>query len=138
LDRSTRPAERSASAASRSRWSSTSAAASPSCILCKIVAIADKTALFPCPQHPYAEALLSAVPIPDPEAAKKRISLKGDVPSPINPPSGCRFHTRCPYASDRCSKEEPAMREVMPGHHVACHLREVQNTAFSEGAVVPV
>jgi oligopeptide/dipeptide ABC transporter ATP-binding protein len=67
---------------------------------------------------------LSAVPVPDPAAAKKRIILKGDVPSPINPPSGCRFHTRCPYAFDRCSREEPEMREVLPGHRVACHLRD--------------
>jgi oligopeptide/dipeptide ABC transporter ATP-binding protein len=104
----------------------------------KIVEIADKQALFARPQHPYTEALLSAVPVPDPEAAKKRIILKGDVPSPINPPSGCRFHTRCPYASDRCSKEEPAMREVMPGHHVACHLREIETTALQEAAAVPV
>jgi oligopeptide/dipeptide ABC transporter ATP-binding protein len=104
----------------------------------EIVEIADKAALFTRPQHPYTEALLSAVPVPDPEAAKKRIILKGDVPSPINPPSGCRFHTRCPYASDRCSKEEPAMREVMPGHHVACHLREVQPPAFAQAVAVPV
>jgi oligopeptide/dipeptide ABC transporter ATP-binding protein len=100
----------------------------------KIVEIADKKALFTRPQHPYTEALLSAVPVPEPEAAKQRIILKGDVPSPINPPSGCRFHTRCPYAFARCSKEEPEMREVLPGHHVACHLREVQTAAFSEAA----
>ena len=80
----------------------------------KIVELADKAALFARPQHPYTEALLSAVPIPDPEAAKKRIILKGDVPSPINPPSGCRFHTRCPYAFARCSKEEPDMRRGFP------------------------
>ncbi len=90
----------------------------------KIVELADKAALFARPQHPYTEALLSAVPVPDPEAAKRRIILKGDVPSPINPPAGCRFHTRCPYAFDRCAAEEPAMREIAPGHHVACHLRE--------------
>src|SRR5690348_2117925 len=87
----------------------------------KIVEIADKTSLFGRPQHPYTEALLSAVPVPDPEAAKKRIILRGDVPSPINPPSGCRFHTRCPYAFDRCSTEEPAMQEILPGQFVACH-----------------
>jgi oligopeptide/dipeptide ABC transporter ATP-binding protein len=90
----------------------------------KIVEIADKNSLFARPQHPYTEALLSAVPVPDPDAAKKRIILRGDVPSPINPPSGCRFHTRCPYAFDRCSTEEPQLREVMPGHSAACHLRD--------------
>ncbi|HEV2099967.1 MAG TPA: dipeptide ABC transporter ATP-binding protein, partial [Stellaceae bacterium] len=95
----------------------------------RIVEIADKTALFARPQHPYTEALLSAVPVPDPEAARKRILLKGDVPSPVNPPSGCRFHTRCAYAVGRCSTDEPEMREVFPGHHVACHLREVQQTS---------
>jgi oligopeptide/dipeptide ABC transporter ATP-binding protein len=90
----------------------------------KIVELADKAALFTRPQHPYTEALLSAVPFPDPDAVKKRIILTGDVPSPINPPTGCRFHTRCPYAFAPCSKEEPSMREVFPGHQVACHLRE--------------
>jgi oligopeptide/dipeptide ABC transporter ATP-binding protein len=90
----------------------------------KIVELAPKASLFGQPQHPYTEALLSAVPVPKPGAAKKRIILKGDVPSPINPPSGCRFHTRCPYAFDRCSAEEPKMREVAPGHFAACHLRE--------------
>ncbi len=103
----------------------------------KIVELADKAALFTRPQHPYTEALLSAVPVPDPEAAKQRIILKGDVPSPINPPAGCRFHTRCPQAFARCSKEEPEMREVFPGHHVACHLREPQPATLAQAAAIP-
>ena len=100
----------------------------------KIVELTDRRSLFSMPQHPYTEALLSAVPVPDPKAKRKRIILSGDVPSPINPPSGCRFHTRCPYAFDRCKVEEPAMREVRPGHHVACHLREVDTAAFRQVA----
>jgi oligopeptide/dipeptide ABC transporter ATP-binding protein len=94
----------------------------------KIVELADRAALFSRPQHPYTEALLSAVPVPDPEIERKRIILTGDVPSPIDPPSGCRFRTRCPLAFDRCAAEEPAMREVFPGHDVACHLREATTT----------
>jgi oligopeptide/dipeptide ABC transporter ATP-binding protein len=90
----------------------------------KIVELADKRALFARPQHPYSEALLSAVPVPDPTVERKRIILSGDVPSPINPPAGCRFHTRCPYAEARCKVEEPPMREVQPGHFAACHLRK--------------
>ena len=90
----------------------------------KIVELTDKRSLFARPQHPYTEALLSAVPAPDPRAKTKRIILGGDVPSPINPPSGCRFHTRCPYAFDRCRVEEPQTQEVRPQHFVACHLRD--------------
>ena len=90
----------------------------------KIVEIADRSDLFLRPQHPYTEALLSAVPAPEPGLEKKRIILKGDVPSPINPPSGCRFHTRCPYAFARCSAEEPELQEISTGHQVACHLRD--------------
>src|SRR5205814_8258004 len=90
----------------------------------KLVELTDKRSLFAHPQHPYTEALLSAVPTPAPRAQKKRIILAGDVPSPINPPSGCRFHTRCPYAFDRCRVEEPKIQEVRPRHFVACHLRD--------------
>jgi len=102
----------------------------------KIVEIADKNSLFARPQHPYTEALLSAVPVPDPDAAKKRIILKGDVPSPINPPAGCRFHTRCPYAFDRCSVEEPPLQEVLPGHFAACHLRDAGPAPAANGTGV--
>jgi oligopeptide/dipeptide ABC transporter ATP-binding protein len=89
----------------------------------RIVELADRRSLFASPQHPYTEALLSAVPVPDPNAKPKRIILPGDVPSPIRPPPGCHFHTRCPYAEARCRVEAPAMREVQPGHFAACHLR---------------
>ncbi len=91
----------------------------------RIVEQAPRRALFADPQHPYTEALLSAVPVPDPDPAirRRRIILPGDVPSPIKPPSGCRFHTRCPYVFDRCRTESPELRELAPGHHVACHLR---------------
>jgi oligopeptide transport system ATP-binding protein len=90
----------------------------------KIVELTDKTSLFTTPLHPYTEALLAAVPIPEPGIKKKRIILTGDVPSPIKPPSGCRFHTRCPYAEEVCRRIEPPMLEVRPGHAVACHLRQ--------------
>jgi oligopeptide/dipeptide ABC transporter ATP-binding protein len=90
----------------------------------QIVELAPTRALFAHPQHPYTEALLSAVPVTDPLARRNRIILAGDVPSPIHPPSGCRFHTRCPYVMDRCRTETPAIRETAPGHLVACHLRE--------------
>jgi oligopeptide/dipeptide ABC transporter ATP-binding protein len=88
----------------------------------RIVELADSGALYDAPQHPYTEALLSAVPVPDPESASRRIVLKGDVPSPINPPSGCPFHPRCPKAIDRCSSEAPELREIRAGHWSACHL----------------
>jgi peptide/nickel transport system ATP-binding protein len=79
------------------------------------VELAATRALFQSPQHPYTEALLSAVPVPDPTVQRKRIILAGDVPSPVELPKGCRFHTRCPYAFDRCRVEEPRLQEVMPG-----------------------
>jgi oligopeptide transport system ATP-binding protein len=90
----------------------------------KIVELTDKTSLFTTPLHPYTEALLAAVPIPEPKIKKKRIILTGDVPSLIKPPSGCRFHTRCPYAEEVCRRIEPPMLDVRPGHAVACHLRQ--------------
>ncbi len=90
----------------------------------RIVEIASSHDLYTNPLHPYTEALLSAVPIPDPTIKRKRIMLQGDVPSPINPPSGCHFHTRCPIAQHpRCSSESPALKHTGDGHWVACHLR---------------
>ena len=91
----------------------------------KIVEIADRAALFADPRHPYTRALLSAVPVPDPAAQRTRIILTGDVPSPIDPPSGCRFHTRCPHVFDRCRVEEPLLRTVGQGGKAACHLDEL-------------
>src|SRR5262249_15211444 len=91
----------------------------------KIVELTDKRSLFDTPLHPYTEALLSAVPIPRARAkGRNRVTLSGDVPSPINPPAGCHFHTRCPYAMARCRTEPPALREVMPGHLASCHLHD--------------
>ena len=89
----------------------------------KIVELTDKQTLFTMPLHPYTEALLSAMPIPDPKVKRgNRVILTGDVPSPINPPSGCHFHTRCPYVMNRCKTEVPELREIVPGHWVSCHL----------------
>jgi oligopeptide transport system ATP-binding protein len=90
----------------------------------KVVEITDRQRLYEEPLHPYTQALLSAVPIPDPklEAKRERTVLRGEVPSPLKPPSGCVFHPRCPMAVDRCSAEIPALREIRPGHWAACHL----------------
>ena len=90
----------------------------------KIVEIAERRELYENPQHPYTKALLAAVPIPDPEveATRERVVLGGEVPSPLNPPSGCVFHPRCPIAVERCSREVPALREVRPSQWAACHL----------------
>lgn len=95
----------------------------------KIVETAPSEQLFNAPQHPYTEALLSAIPVPDPRIRAKMIPLKGDVPSPSNPPSGCYFHPRCPYAEARCQQEEPPLRQVNPGHYAACHFSERLNLA---------
>ncbi|ULT59734.1 dipeptide ABC transporter ATP-binding protein [Neobacillus drentensis] len=87
-----------------------------------MVEITDKSSLYVKPLHPYTQALISAIPSPDPRIKKERILLKGDVPSPINPPSGCPFHPRCPVAVEQCSKVKPVLKEVKPSHRVACHL----------------
>ena len=87
----------------------------------RIVEYADTRSIFTRAQHPYTEALLSAVP--DPAIRRQKRVLQGDVPSPVKPPPGCHFHTRCPYAIDRCKVESPPLREIAPGHHVSCHLR---------------
>ena len=87
-----------------------------------IVELATRDELFNNPLHPYTKALLSAIPIPDPTLKRKRIILKGDIPSPSNPPSGCRFHTRCPYAKDICSQKVPEFKKSSEGHEVACHF----------------
>lgn len=87
----------------------------------KVVELADKDKLFAAPGHPYTKALMSAIPIPDTEVKRERVILTGDVPSPLNPPKGCRFHTRCPFAAKRCTIEEPELITVKPGHQVACH-----------------
>jgi peptide/nickel transport system ATP-binding protein len=90
----------------------------------KIVEIADRRTLFATPHHPYTKALLSAVPVPDPTKKRDRVILRGDVPSPINPPAGCKFHTRCPLVFHRCRHEEPLLRKVASGQLSACHLDE--------------
>jgi peptide/nickel transport system ATP-binding protein len=91
----------------------------------KIAEVAPKRSIFAAPRHPYTRALLSAVPVPEPGAGRQRVILKGDVPSPTNPPKGCRFHTRCPHAFERCRSEEPALRLLSDGHFAACHLNEL-------------
>ena len=89
----------------------------------RVVEIADARALYDTPRHPYTEALLASVPIPDPSVKRRRVALTGDVPNPINPPAGCHFHTRCPIAEPRCAREAPALEADASGHAVACHLR---------------
>ena len=90
----------------------------------RIVELAPRERIFAQPQHPYTEALMAAAPIAAPKARGARLVIEGDVPSPINPPPGCHFHTRCPYAEARCRVEAPPLQEIAPGHVVACHLRQ--------------
>ena len=87
-----------------------------------LVEMAPKKELFKHPAHPYTQALLSAVPVPDPDVKMNRVLLQGDIPSPVNPPSGCKFHTRCPYAKPICAEVTPEFKEHAPGHKCACHL----------------
>lgn len=88
----------------------------------RMVELATSESLYDKPLHPYTQALLSAVPIPDPEFQGDQMLLTGDIPSPSNPPSGCTFHTRCPFATEECKQKAPVLREIKPGHSVACHL----------------
>jgi len=89
----------------------------------RIVELAPKERIFNRPLHPYTEALMAAAPIADPRARRERLVIEGDVPSPMNPPAGCHFHTRCPYAIAKCQTDAPPLLSVAPGHVVACHLR---------------
>ncbi len=95
----------------------------------KLVEIAQPDDLYHAAAHPYTEALLASIPEPDPEHVSAHEPLQGEIPSPLNPPSGCRFRTRCPYAQDRCATEEPLLRDIAPGHQVACHFPLTENPA---------
>ncbi len=94
----------------------------------KLVELASSDDIYAQPLHPYTQALLAAIPVPEPQATKREVKrLGGDLPTPLNPPTGCRFHTRCPYVTERCKIEEPKLTEVMPGHWAACHLHDSPN-----------
>jgi oligopeptide/dipeptide ABC transporter ATP-binding protein len=95
----------------------------------KMVELTDRESLFRDPLHPYTKALLSAIPIPDPTVKRERMILQGEIPSPVNPPKGCRFHPRCPFAIDKCKQIEPEFKELKPGHFAACHVAEDQIAA---------
>ena len=90
----------------------------------KLVELGDRDVIYREPLHPYTQSLFSAIPVPDPEHRGARVSLKGDLPNPVHPPPGCRFHTRCPFAQERCRREVPVFREIAPGHHASCHFAE--------------
>ena len=100
----------------------------------RIVELSTRDRIFGQPQHPYTEALMAAAPIADPKAKRKRLVIEGDVPSPMNPPSGCHFHTRCPYAIARCKVDDPPLLQIAPGHVVACHLRTAETLATAPQA----
>jgi oligopeptide/dipeptide ABC transporter ATP-binding protein len=104
----------------------------------QLVELADKRSLFATPLHPYTEALLDAVPVADPAARREKAVVAGEVPSPIRPPPGCRFHTRCPLAIERCRVEKPAMVEARPGHFAACHVRAPGPTPSAESQSGPM
>jgi peptide/nickel transport system ATP-binding protein/oligopeptide transport system ATP-binding protein len=104
----------------------------------KMVELTDRETLFRDPLHPYTKALLSAIPIPDPTIKRERMILQGDVPSPVNPPSGCRFHTRCPFAIDICKQVEPPLEQLKPEHWAACHVAKAQiEEEKKEAAIAP-
>jgi len=104
----------------------------------RIVELSPKKEIYELPLHPYTRALLSAVPVPDPRHRRERIILEGDVPSPINPPSGCAFHTRCWLAEDRCKTELPELRDLGAGHFVRCHLVDAEKRALvKDGEILP-
>jgi peptide/nickel transport system ATP-binding protein/oligopeptide transport system ATP-binding protein len=98
----------------------------------KMAEMAPRNLLYSDPLHPYTQALMSAIPVPDPTVKRRRIILEGDVPSPLNPPSGCRFHTRCPLAFDLCSQEEPPFKDYGGGHYAACHWLETGERGASK------